>query len=57
MSDPDCIVTGKYQKQGIQGEMLQEVRDILLSSSNPNVDLFTGANVNPFVESDVSPAD
>ena len=57
LSDPDCIVTGKYQKQGIQGEMLQEVRDILLSSGHSNMDLFTGGNVNPSVESDASPAD
>ena len=57
LSDPDCIVTGKYQKQGIQGEMLQEVRDILLSSINPNVVPFECGNTNPLVEADMSQAD
>ena len=57
LSDPDCIITGKYQKQGIQGEMLQEVRDILVSSSILNTDFFPSGNVNPLVDADGSHAD
>ena len=30
LSDPDCLNSQIYTKQGIQGEMLEEVRDILL---------------------------
>ena len=52
LSDPDCIVTGKYQKQGIQGEMLQEVRDILSSSINPHANPFVCGNTTQLVEAE-----
>ena len=29
LSSPDCINTGKYKHQGIQGEMLEEIRATL----------------------------
>ena len=57
LSDPDCIKTGKYQKQGIQGEMLQEVRDILLLSSDQNAAPFPCGNTHPLVEVDRIQAD
>ena len=32
LSSPDCIITSKYKNQGIQGEMLEEIRAILRST-------------------------
>ena len=41
LSDPDCLNPQSYTKQGIQGEMLEEVRDIL---HTPNLNLNSHQN-------------
>ena len=33
LASPDCIITHKYKHQGIHGEMLEEIRDILCSDT------------------------
>ena len=49
LSDPDCLNPQSYTKQGIQGEMLEEIRDIL-HSPNANVQpLLSGNGLDPSI--------
>ena len=56
LSDPDCLSPQTYTKQGIQGEMLEEVREILRASNlNLNAQLFllSGNSYDPMSRSEV----
>ena len=44
LSNPDCIKTSKYKHQGIQGEMLEEIRATLQSATPVHVELVPCGN-------------
>ena len=44
MSDPDCLNPQVYTKQGIQGEMLEEIREILRTPSPTTQESFLSGN-------------
>ena len=47
LSSPDCIKINKYKHQGIQGEMLEEIRSILQSASPIHVESTSCGNNSP----------
>ena len=47
LSSPDCIKTNKYKYQGIQGEMLEEIRAILQSAAPVHVESASYGNNPP----------
>ena len=47
LSSPDCIKTNKYKLQGIQGEMLEEIRAILQSAVPVHVESASCGNNSP----------
>ena len=55
LSDPDCINSNKHENQGIQGEMLEEVRDILRSRFTDNVETAASGNISNPLTTYVTP--
>ena len=54
LSNPDCLNSQKYTTQGIQGEMLEEIR-VILHAPNPDVQrsLLSGNSSELMASSDV----